>query len=631
MTMNNFDYENNRVIGYADIFNSNGKIFVVGYSDVYNKLHKLNKKEAVQMFPPKGIVFAHDFAQRNEKYKKELVSIKCFPNKKEGENLDDFVWNKSEEVYGYGQKITSLIGGISNDGNENYNVFNQYGLIESDEEKIVSIDNKVFQIKANCNGRVIPYWNKNSLNVISIEGKQFMVDAIKPKYDGFIDLTSDDQLINWYLNKVLNKNWKEIISNHDFQNIENYIKDILTGMKNLDSTIIESRMQRLKNINTSFVLSLDELKHIAESPWLKNSIEKSVEKHKKTFLADYMNDQKEEMEQLRLNHLSAIQKEKEITKQKIKEIKDSVQTSVANLQKEEVELKKIIEKKEKNIADKEQEIENLTKRIEKLENLKQIAEERKEQMLEDFSIIKEVLNVGSSVKRNSATVPTKELKNFSTISVKIKDEATIMYNGFKKSIENTFKKNSIPHEIASTIGNLLAAYNILLVPNVSVAKGIILASKKCEYMMEYVSANWKSFDDLWDNGLSFIVSHSISNNDTVHFLVLQNINMTYLPNYMQPLIDIQAGIVDHFPGTDISFPDNLRILCTITEEEVMPLSNQCLKYIGCIDKTFFDKDFYGKIVNTDDSDIGYLSVELLKQAKETLSDVNNNYKQYTDE
>ena len=53
---------------------------------------------------------------------------------------------------------------------------------------------------------------------------------------------------------------------------------------------------------------------------------------------------------------------------------------------------------------------------------------------------------------------------------------------------------------------------------------------------------------------------------------------------MMPLIDIQKSITSKFPGTDIIFPDNLRIICTIDNGEVMPLPTNCLKHIGCVDK-----------------------------------------------
>jgi hypothetical protein len=153
---------------------------------------------------------------------------------------------------------------------------------------------------------------------------------------------------------------------------------------------------------------------------------------------------------------------------------------------------------------------------------------------------------------------------------------------------------------------------------------------KCRYSLEYVSATWKSFDDLWQNGLGQMVDECDKNGDVMHFLILQNINLTYLPNYMMPLIDIQRDITSTFPGTNIKFPDNLRIICTLVDDNVMPLAESCIKHIGCIDKTI-EKDFYGRIIAPESTNIGYLSPKLLKEEGKTLKNVPNYYKKYLED
>ena len=59
--------------------------------------------------------------------------------------------------------------------------------------------------------------------------------------------------------------------------------------------------------------------------------------------------------------------------------------------------------------------------------------------------------------------------------------------------------------------------------------------------------------------------------------------MIYTKMFMQPLVDIQMGISSTFPQ-GLSFPNNLRILCTLADGDVLPMSNKCLSYIGCIEK-----------------------------------------------
>ena len=116
----------------------------------------------------------------------------------------------------------------------------------------------------------------------------------------------------------------------------------------------------------------------------------------------------------------------------------------------------------------------------------------------------------------------------------------------------------------------------------------------------------------------------------MHFLILQNINVTYLPNYMQPLIDLQRGVITKFPGKGFSFPDNLRIICTIAEDELIPLSKKCLQYIGCINNSD-KKDYYTQIRSCDNNNIGYLSPKLLMEQRLSVKDVENSYSTYLDE
>ena len=72
--MNSFDYTNNKIVGYVDILpNSNANIEVVGYCDFQNDFHKLSEAEIVNLFPPRGRVFAHNFANRHYDLKGQLA------------------------------------------------------------------------------------------------------------------------------------------------------------------------------------------------------------------------------------------------------------------------------------------------------------------------------------------------------------------------------------------------------------------------------------------------------------------------------------------------------------------------------------------------------------------------------
>ena len=143
------------------------------------------------------------------------------------------------------------------------------------------------------------------------------------------------------------------------------------------------------------------------------------------------------------------------------------------------------------------------------------------------------------------------------------------------------------------------------------------ASRHCKYTTAYVGVNWKSFSDFWDNGLGSIVQSAIDNPDIVHFLILRNINMTYIPSYLQPIIDMGDGLVVNFPGKKQSFPNNLRILCTRTKDTLIPISDTVLEDIGCIkiDEELSKDERKARKDNLTENDYitGYLSVDLLEK------------------
>ena len=63
--MGNFDFENYDLIGCVDILpNGNANIEALGYINHCNDFHILTSGERMEMFPPKGRVFAHNFIQR---------------------------------------------------------------------------------------------------------------------------------------------------------------------------------------------------------------------------------------------------------------------------------------------------------------------------------------------------------------------------------------------------------------------------------------------------------------------------------------------------------------------------------------------------------------------------------------
>ena len=148
--MGNFDFENYDLIGCVDILpNGNANIEALGYVNHCNDFHILTSGERMEMFPPKGRVFAHNFIQRYNLLDKRLVCLAVMPNEKEGDNLDAYIWDKSSVVYEFGNRIYSIKVSVSDDGENNFTIFQENDLIETEDDRYVLSGDRILYIKAN--------------------------------------------------------------------------------------------------------------------------------------------------------------------------------------------------------------------------------------------------------------------------------------------------------------------------------------------------------------------------------------------------------------------------------------------------------------------------------------------------
>lgn len=625
--MSEFDYNEYKVVGYVDFFpgNSNAKIDVVGYVDWRNKFTQLKDSEIQKLFPPYGKVFAHNFAEKFYETKGTLVCFSVIPNEKIGEGYYAFIWNKSGGVYEWGARVKKMKGSFTANGQYNYSLLKENNLLDVEHDTFVTSGGAIYLIKADSQERLISYWKEGSLDTITVNGKLFVTDTAKGGEDGKIDITTDEQLQEWFMKNVLKKNWSQIFEEKTFRNVEPLLRDAFASSKGLDGLVLSSRIKRLTHITRALTISFEELNELKALPWLKDSIEQSISVYKDAYLEEVEKEKAEELQEIRerydmeiLVEKERIEKEKQKLSKEIEGLDETYQSKLAEQERILQDKKAEAELIEESVEGKQRDVVVLEESINRLEK-------RKEEIIEDFSVVKEVLGTGCT------TVASHSQPKIAAVDeINYADDAIPVYQAFIKSLENTLKTNRLTHSAATDIGHQVALFKVLLVPDVAIAKVIAVASMKCRYSLEYVSATWKSFDDLWQNGLGQMVDECYKREEVMHFLILQNINLTYLPNYMMPLIDIQRDIIFTFPGTNIKFPDNLRIICTIVDDNVMPLAENCIKHIGCIDKTI-EKDFYGRIVAPESTNIGYLSPKLLKEEGKTLKNVPNYYKSYLED
>lgn len=625
--MKTFDYEQYRVVGLVeDKLGDNGFINVIGYcDDNLHVFHPLTSSEAQNLFPSRGKIFAYRFNLDYKDLKKSIVCLCVQPSNNDGK--DSFVWDWDAEVIEYGQRIYTLKGVFTEDSQHNYDILANNDLLDVNSDKLVFSGGRVYQIIPDNSDRVLKYWEASSLDIVTVDGYKYFVGISLPKRDGLLDITNDEQLANWYLSKVVKKNWAGIVQAQSFRNSESFLRELLSSQKDLDAATIENRLKRLLSIDTSISLMFDSLKDIAETPWFSEVINRSIAQEKELLIEQLKNDNLEEIQKIKEEHDMELMQLEEEQKAKTEKLQQEIDEKRKGLEEQERSLDAKLQEKGFEIELLDETIKNKQQTIAAIEKSIIKMNDRKTSIIQDFSIIQEVLS--ASIPQNKVTTAASS-KQFTLEEINYSENPIARFSAYVKSLENILKFNEAPKCSPQTLARLLAKYFVVLCPSQAIAQALILASHKCRYMTEYVSAKWGAFDDLWNNGLAYIVEKSNEEPKTMHFLLLQNINISYLPNFLQPLVDLQKGLITKFPATDIPLPKNLRILCTISQDELIKMPTAVLRYFGCIDKEC-QFDTSSAMIMADDAQLGYLTAEELIREGQQDFEFQNMFEQYVDE
>ena len=453
----------------------------------------------------------------------------------------------------------------------------------------------------------------------------FFIGKTIPQIEGYVDVASDEQIVDWFL-RIAKKDWSDIQTGSGRAVLLSAREALLT-MKDIPVSIALSRFERLQSLVDTFVISRDSLSAMAKSPWFKPSIDAAVARYKEDYLGTVKQDYQKELEELQEIHKVTLNEEKTKLNERIAVLRESIAEKQA-------EHDEKILKLHGQISDAQSELDQLVSDIgQKRQELNEIEEElggileRKDEIINDFKVVQKVLGL-------SAKVETPEVQSLASINLtctNYSEKRLPFYKGFENNLYNCLELLSLnKNSIASELAKLHACYGVLLLPNMDVAMAIVAAAGRSCYHVAYVSIAWKSFDDVWSAGLQQIVAHCNEEPDTVHYFVLRNINLSCLSNYLQPLADMMAGFSEAFPNTDIEFPDNLRILLTVSDEDLIPLSEGIIQYFGCAPKSAETKS-HGRISYANATYYGYLDTNLLFAASKEIEEPKNHFAEYVDE
>lgn len=605
MTMSNFDFNRHTVVGELTI-NSNsghGYVKVYGYMDGY-KYISISTEESNRIFTPKGEVFAYNIVRDYSSLDRKLIALSVKPNDKDGDNRDDYVcdyYNGSVRSIGY--QITTLpkVGVI---GEYNYMQLQEHHLLGKDEPVFFQVKDKLYCIKDDKQ-RLIPYCTiTDSMPIVRGKYDTYYLGGSLPMEQGVIDITNDQQLVAWFVKKIAKVCWHDIQSGNG-KLAQDEAKKALEATS-LDPNIVLHRLHRLEMLTESFVLTRDEVQSLIDAPWLQPTISKALLKFKEDFVNLILSENADEINGIRKEHKLEIQRETAQHDSAIAHLKESMERALQEHDQaltqyeDEIELKKSeLSKLVEDISDKESIIGRLTEQLSSIN-------ERKDAVVADFEVIRQVINLSSSANNQHSSIRI----DTPITDVRLSDIRLPLYRGFNKNMEICLKAFGCTTNNISKLSELFIGYGCILLPNIESLMSVIYATGRCRYITSYVSVSWKSFSDLWENGLVQIIDSCKRNPQDIHYLVLRNINLSYTPNYLQPLLDAQMGFINTLPNSAEIYPANLKVLMTATEDEVIPLTKDCLRYVGCVSK----KDFTpNTIVHKPKIEglVGYLDTSIL--------------------
>lgn len=534
-----FDKSIYKVVGKIDkeLGDKNARIKAVALVSEKERITKLTDYDAKAYFPPHGYIFEPGFFYNYRFNLNEYISCRVEENNKATTGQDRIKLKfGNPEIKIFGINARKINGFKKNGLSTNLNTVS---LEDETEGSFYGITDKYIVGKLRFkNGKVEPalhhriqIWDLDYDNLISIDGEHRIIQ--EPKGESLIlDCMDEKQLFEWF-RKLL----KQI--QPDYVDLLDKNRSWRTELPNLFSISNKEKFEadkiRFKRIEEKFdllKLSRIDIKTLVDSSEdFKATFEKCIGDHKEEYKENY----KLELAQYKLE----IDRQKNVLECEIKELQNQKESEEDFLAK----LTDLVKKKN----------DELTK-----------IKENKERIIQDFSIIKEVLE-----GHNTRSKLVKENSNFFTIekitlsnSVNIKSIAE-----FEEQLKFRLSDNSLNPNFAKKIIDVISLHNAILVVNIKVGIAIAEATGNAKYIIQQVEPDWLHFYDFWNNGLGEIWDSANDSPEIFHFLLLEDINMSALECYCRPFLDVLTGVRKRIPYSQTPLPANLKIIATIAPFE----------------------------------------------------------------
>lgn len=647
--MTEIDYTQFKIVGVVEA-QPNTKhaiIHAVGYLGSDWKFTPLTPTKAKQVFPSRGRVFAPGFQDRHRELIGKCIFAGMMPSNNDG--ADKLIWDRDNGIpdeYG-----TVIINGLTNEIDESpdktYKNLKTNGRLDKSSPAYLCIGSKLYLIDPD---NIKEYYitemdihfveNANPVTFVTYDHTHYVL--IGNHLEGPtrpIDIMPDSILRDWLVKEFIVKEWSQVLNSESLDEIENGLIELISKSI-LHKPVLKSRINRLSSMLEYFVFSYEEMNNFLTLPTLRHTIDRSIEFHSEKFIEKSKSKYAKELENLKETNRLLIDEEHENATVAISEIHNKIEEENLKFNANNEELNRKTKLAEEILELQLSKIEEYKTTIEELEDALHNIENNKEHIINDFTVIKDVMQIIDSQRTKQTILPHSPSidpsynipTDFEETIESLNDESEEIKlpQTFKTRLEFYLIKNNRKTEIAKKIGQYMVHYKTILVPDNRIIHSIIKATGRCKYSIQYVTPEWRSFSNVWNNGLDAMVRSCINNPDIIHYYVLENINMSYLPCYLQPIVDISMGLRINFPNTETVFPDNLRLLLTITAEEGLPLAQQSIRYFGCLqyDDYTIDENKENLYSNEKSDKAGYLKATMLNNMKSTSSVPSNDYLSY---
>lgn len=617
--MEDIDYSQIKIVGFVTPHINGRHAFInaVGYINESDwKFHPLFNEEAKSFFPPRGRVFAPCFQERYKHLIGKCIYAGLMSSKNDGP--DNFIWNRENgKPDEYGAVIVNCDCKDSEiqDPNKLYHYLNQVGYLEKTDVIYLHLGNYLCvlepdNIKKAYTVSVIDFDSalKNNYGTI-VSYDQVHYVFVGRQIHGemhVVDILPDTLLRNWLVNDFLMPEWGEIRNAQSTEKLgQTLIK--LIAKSTLHKSVLRSRIRRCLSMLDRFVFTYNEVNNIVNLPGLKDIIDNSIKLHCEEYVLASKEKYQQEIENTKDMCNQRIEEEKDKAATQILDIQHSIDNSRIQLEIELEVLKQQKEQIENQISLGLLKVEDYEQKTRTLENKLIDLEKNKEQIIKNFTVVKNVLDL-MKPRQDSALFK---------VPIELLDTESVCIDNpqlFNERLKFYLLQNNRKQEIALKIWGYLIHYKALLLPDNRIIHAILQATGRCYYTVQYVTPDWRSFSVVWTNGLEELVHSCLEHPDIMHYYVLQNINMSYLPCYLQPMADVSIGLLNKFPCTNIPYPENLRFLLTSTKEDGLPLALETIRYFGCLQNEDYviDVDNENNFIQKENDIHGYLSLKDIK-------------------